>query len=347
MCRCRLFMIWMIVFSSCQNAVLKINDYTCISETVNKGYEHKKPLLFYLTLPDCMPCELIDYKILKDEAVVNYVNNHFLFYHLDISEGCRLFNKLFCFYGAPFMVIVEDGKIKSVVSNINESRHLLLALENYKMMDLAMTCSTVTTLRGKEQHIANMINELFEYFYKEETKEWKNQEKIAFLERSVSEYPCFYNKLLLTNSYHGVDSVKANLLAEELVEQITPLYMLLYGAEIQQMMNAYYHLTDDMKSKIEFVNNKYDFGTVPPNSTHSCSFVFKNESPVPLLIYTVRAGCGCLVTDWPHRPILTGMTDTIKAEFRAGTTGKISKTINVITNSAKRNTVLTVSAIVE
>lgn len=38
MCPCRLFMIWIIVFSSCQNAVLKINDYTCISEIVNKGY---------------------------------------------------------------------------------------------------------------------------------------------------------------------------------------------------------------------------------------------------------------------------------------------------------------------
>ncbi len=44
--------------------------------------------------------------------------------------------------------------------------------------------------------------------------------------------------------------------------------------------------------------------------------VFKNTGNAPLVLTNVRACCGTRVTYWPKEPVMPGLTDTIRVEFR-------------------------------
>lgn len=88
---------------------------------------------------------------------------------------------------------------------------------------------------------------------------------------------------------------------------------------------------------LSFREKTYDFGQIfEKNGKVSHTFVFKNISPVPVLIDEIGSGCGCTTHDYPKEPVLPGRTGKIAIIYNpAYRPGFFSKEIVVYSNSRK------------
>jgi hypothetical protein len=64
------------------------------------------------------------------------------------------------------------------------------------------------------------------------------------------------------------------------------------------------------------------------------TYRFTNTGKSPLLITQVNPSCGCTTAkDWPQNPIAPGESGQISVEFNStGNSGKVDKSISVLTN---------------
>lgn len=71
------------------------------------------------------------------------------------------------------------------------------------------------------------------------------------------------------------------------------------------------------KPKIFFSNKTIDLGIIPSEKTPcvSVNFIFSNKGKTPLVIYDVKASCGCTVPTWPKAPIKPDGKSLIKVDF--------------------------------
>lgn len=93
-------------------------------------------------------------------------------------------------------------------------------------------------------------------------------------------------------------------------------------------------LISGSSAKIQFKNEKYDFGTIPDGSSVIYYFRFRNSGKSPLLIYSVTSTCGCTIPKWPKKPILPGRSDSIAVLFKShGSLGYTDKIITVKSNA--------------
>ena len=88
-------------------------------------------------------------------------------------------------------------------------------------------------------------------------------------------------------------------------------------------------------TKINFQEKEYDFGTVKSGDEAIHYFVFINEGSVPLAISNVRTSCGCAVPEWPQKPVLSGMRDSLKVEYNTKIKGAFNKTVSVYMNDSR------------
>lgn len=92
------------------------------------------------------------------------------------------------------------------------------------------------------------------------------------------------------------------------------------------------------KTKIKWNETEHDFGQIKEDKgkvTHK--FVFENTGDVALVVYNVKASCGCTTPDWSRKPIEPGQKGFVKATFNPkGRKGNFRKSITVQTN-AKSN----------
>lgn len=110
-------------------------------------------------------------------------------------------------------------------------------------------------------------------------------------------------------------------------------------------------LTDDQLAnspKIEFDNVIYNFDPVEEGQPVEHDFVFKNSGKSNLIINKIKPGCGCTTINPSENIIKPGKSSSFKATFKTnGYTGRVSKTITVITNDPKTpSVVLRISGIV-
>ena len=85
---------------------------------------------------------------------------------------------------------------------------------------------------------------------------------------------------------------------------------------------------------IEFSELEFVFDTLAMGSSISHTFVFKNVGETPLLIYSVKAACGCTVLKgWPKQPIFPGESGEIPIEFIPKRPGSQRKYISIIANT--------------
>jgi hypothetical protein len=89
-------------------------------------------------------------------------------------------------------------------------------------------------------------------------------------------------------------------------------------------------------TKLEWINDKFDFGTVPEAGQIEVSFKFKNTGEKDLLILSVEKTCGCTETQKPEGFIKPGEEGVIKAKYNTeGRPGKAEKMIHVVCNTAE------------
>lgn len=83
-----------------------------------------------------------------------------------------------------------------------------------------------------------------------------------------------------------------------------------------------------------FDNETFEFKDIAVGSTVKHSFKFKNTGKVALLLFDVKASCGCTVLKgWPKEPIAPGESAEIPIEFTPNVTGLNEKTVSIVANT--------------
>lgn len=85
---------------------------------------------------------------------------------------------------------------------------------------------------------------------------------------------------------------------------------------------------------MEFENETFEFENIAVGSTVKHSFKFKNTGKVALLLFDVKASCGCTVLKgWPKEPIAPGESAEIPIEFTPNVTGQNEKSVSIVANT--------------
>ncbi len=103
-----------------------------------------------------------------------------------------------------------------------------------------------------------------------------------------------------------------------------------------------------MLSSVGFDRILHDFGVVEAETDYTTSFTIKNKGNKSLIIYEVKASCGCTVPTWNKKPMPPGASDEIQVTFHPGKSqiGQQVKSISVITNTSPGIAVLQLKAFV-
>ena len=98
---------------------------------------------------------------------------------------------------------------------------------------------------------------------------------------------------------------------------------------------------------IQYMEEKFNFGTVFYPSDNQHTFKFKNTGNSPLVISEATASCGCTIPNKPEKPILPGEIGELDVIFRPkeGQVGEtVTKKITVKANTIPAETYLEISA---
>jgi hypothetical protein len=85
---------------------------------------------------------------------------------------------------------------------------------------------------------------------------------------------------------------------------------------------------------VSWLDQDLDFGKVSEGQKVEVAYRFKNTGTKPLIIYSVKPGCGCTVAEPPKEPVLPGKEGVIKGAFDSnGRSGMNNKSIFVTANT--------------
>lgn len=84
---------------------------------------------------------------------------------------------------------------------------------------------------------------------------------------------------------------------------------------------------------ISFDSTSLNAGSLIFNQPKEVVFNFINTGEYPLIIYTVRASCGCTLPVWPKKTVLPGKVGIISVTYNARDAGRFMKSISVIANT--------------
>jgi len=90
------------------------------------------------------------------------------------------------------------------------------------------------------------------------------------------------------------------------------------------------------QAKLVFSKKTIDLGMIAKknNSTVVINFIFSNNGNSLLVIYKVKASCGCTTADWSKKPIQLGEKGIVKVNFDTkNQNGFFSKSLFVESNS--------------
>lgn len=100
-------------------------------------------------------------------------------------------------------------------------------------------------------------------------------------------------------------------------------------------------------SVMTFEEKEFDFGKINEGDKVEHVFTFKNTGNSDLIIIDAKGSCGCTVPNYQKEPIKPGETSTMKVSFDStGKPGQQQKSVNITTNTASGNELLTIRATV-
>lgn len=96
---------------------------------------------------------------------------------------------------------------------------------------------------------------------------------------------------------------------------------------------------------LRFQRTSYNFGDIRAGDEVSVDFKFINIGKAPLRISNAYGSCGCTIPKYPKHPIAPGAYGKIKVTFNsAGKSGKQHKQVTLLTNTAKGQMHLDITA---
>ncbi len=109
-----------------------------------------------------------------------------------------------------------------------------------------------------------------------------------------------------------------------------------------------YTLPQTIAQGLEFETTNWNFANIEEmGGDVTCRFKFKNSSPSPVVIHSVKTSCGCTTPEYSRRPIAAGAESYIEVAFDPRyRPGKFMKDIYVYSTASAEPTVLTVEGYV-
>jgi len=96
---------------------------------------------------------------------------------------------------------------------------------------------------------------------------------------------------------------------------------------------------------IEFDTTVNNLGTIVEGEQVLTYFKYQNTGDAPLVIYSIKAGCGCTVPKWNEKPLNPGDKDGIKVIFNSsGKSGNSNIRITVNSNANNATNTLYIKA---
>ncbi len=87
--------------------------------------------------------------------------------------------------------------------------------------------------------------------------------------------------------------------------------------------------------KMKFEKTTINYGKITTESSGRRTFKFKNVGNAPLIIENVKGSCGCVVLDYPKKPIMPNDSAEIKIVYNVLKVGRISRTVTITANTKK------------
>lgn len=130
---------------------------------------------------------------------------------------------------------------------------------------------------------------------------------------------------------------------------IKPFMPLVFEVELLAILDEEKSVETAPLTSLKFDKEQHDFGKIKEDTDNKTVFRVTNTGKSPLIIKDVKASCGCTTPSKPTKPIAPGKSDKIEVVFhpKVGQLNKQSKTIRVTANTEPKETVLTISAVVE
>jgi hypothetical protein len=98
------------------------------------------------------------------------------------------------------------------------------------------------------------------------------------------------------------------------------------------IFNSY---SQEKKPIITFEQEIIDYGKITSKENARRVFKFKNTGNAPLIIHKVKGSCGCVVLDYPKKPIMPNESSQIEIIYNVLKKGKISRTVTVNSNATE------------
>lgn len=89
-------------------------------------------------------------------------------------------------------------------------------------------------------------------------------------------------------------------------------------------------------------STEFDFGKVQKGTPVTHEFTFTNTGSEQLIISSVKASCGCTVTEYTKNPIEAGGKGFVKATYDASKAGAFTKTVTINANTEEGAVLLTI-----
>ena len=89
------------------------------------------------------------------------------------------------------------------------------------------------------------------------------------------------------------------------------------------------------KAEITFEKEVIDYGKITSKDNARRVFKFTNTGKAPLIIQKVKGSCGCVILDFPKKPIMPNETGEIEIIYNVLKKGKISRTVTVTSNATE------------
>ena len=93
--------------------------------------------------------------------------------------------------------------------------------------------------------------------------------------------------------------------------------------------------TDEKYPIMAFEETTIDYGKVTSESNGRRYFKFTNTGNIPLIIQKVKGSCGCVVLNFPKKPIMPNEKGEIEIVYNVLKVGRISRTVTVTANTKK------------
>lgn len=91
---------------------------------------------------------------------------------------------------------------------------------------------------------------------------------------------------------------------------------------------------------IQWKSTDLDVGSIPQGQAKTIEFEFYNTGKEPVVVNSVRPGCGCTLVDYPKEPVAPGQVARIIATYNAATKGAFIKNVTVTTTAEENARVL-------